>query len=154
MPIRKQSLLSRRAFLRGGALLAVGAGLAGGYRDMGVDSVAGEIVSEAIEVAIPGLPRAFDRYRIGFFTDIHLGIWVPDEWVAWGIEKLRAARPDMLVLGGDYILANDNPLWPMLGWIRNEAYAGMDSEDAVPRIFSSAAKILRSEEHTSELQSH
>ena len=111
---------------------------------MGVDSVAGEIVSEAIEVAIPGLPRAFDRYRIGFFTDIHLGIWVPDEWVAWGIEKLRAARPDMLVLGGDYILANDNPLWPMLGWIRNEAYAGMDSEDAVPRIFSSAAKILAS----------
>lgn len=139
-----QRMLSRRSFLRGGALLAGGVAVAAGYQDMGVDSSAGRIVSELVQVEIPGLPAAFDGYRIGFFTDIHLGIWVPDEWVAWGLDKLRAARPDILILGGDYILANDNPVWPMLGWIRNEAYAGMDSEDAVPRMFAAAAKVLAS----------
>mgnify|MGYP006275152067 CR=1 FL=1 len=139
-----QRMLSRRSFLRGGALLAGGVAVAAGYRDMGVDSSAGRIVSELVQVEIPGLPAPFDGYRIGFFTDIHLGIWVPDEWVAWGLEKLRAAKPDILILGGDYILANDNPVWPMLGWIRNEAYAGMDSEDAVPRMFAAAAKVLAS----------
>lgn len=136
--------ISRRRFLQGGALIAGAASLVAAHADMGVDSSAGHIVDETVRIAVPGLPKAFDGYRIGFFTDIHLGIWVPDEWIAWGLEKLRAHSPDLLVLGGDYILANDNPLWPMLGFIRNDAYAGMDSEDAVPLLFSSAAKILAS----------
>ncbi len=136
--------ISRRAFLQGATLLAGGAALAAAHADMGLDSAAGQIVDETVHLVIPGLPRAFDGYRIAFFTDIHLGIWVPDEWVAWGLEKLRAHSPDLLVLGGDYILANDNPVWPMLGLVRNETYAGMDSEDAVPLIFSTAAKVLSS----------
>ncbi len=140
----RSKLISRRAFLQGSALLAGGAAFAAAHADMGIDSAAGRIVDETVRVTVPDLPKAFDGYRIAFFTDIHLGIWVPDEWVAWGLEKLRAHSPDLLVLGGDYILANDNPVWPMLGLIRNDSYAGMDSEDAVPLMFATAAKILSS----------
>ena len=123
---------------------AGGVALASGYSDMGPDSYAGRIVEEVVPIVVPGLPRAFEGYRIAFFTDIHLGIWVPDEWVISGLDRLRRHNPDLLILGGDYILANDNPLWPAMGWIRNPTYAAMDSDDAVPQLFQRTAELLSS----------
>lgn len=136
--------ISRRAFLRGASVAAGAAVIGAGCADMGLKSSASVIVPERVRVAVPGLPSAFEGYRVGFYTDIHLGIWVPDEWVASGLDMLRAHSPDLLVLGGDYVLCNDNPLWPMLGWVRNPTYAGLDAEDAAPQLFAGAAKILSS----------
>ena len=138
------STISRRAFLRGALVATGGAALAAGYADMGIDSSAGRILEEIVRIEIPDLPPAFHGYRIGFFTDVHLGIWVPDDWVADGLDRLKRHNPDILVLGGDYILANDNPLWPAMGWIRNPRYAAMDAEDLPPFLFAQSAKILSS----------
>lgn len=135
-------MISRRAFLAGAGLALGGVALASSYREMGLDASAGHIREELVTVRIPGLPRAFDGYTIGFFTDIHLGIWVPSEWVVAGLDRIRAHSPDLLVLGGDYILATENPLWPALGWVRNPRYAGMDVTDSIPYLFADAAELL------------
>lgn len=139
---RTQRMVSRRAFLAGAGLALGGAALVSSYREMGLDASAGQIREEVVTVPIPNLPAAFDGYTIGFFTDIHLGIWVPTEWVVSGLDRIRAHKPDLLVLGGDYILATENPLWPMLGWVRNPRYAGMDVSDSIPFLFADAAELL------------
>lgn len=142
--IPRSPLLSRRALLKGSALAVGGLALAASYREMGLNASEGRIQEEVVQVVIPNLPPAFDGYRIAFFTDIHLGIWMPDEWVLAGLEMLQQHAPDILVLGGDYILATENPLWPMLGWVRNPRYAGMDVSDSVPSLFADAARMLSS----------
>lgn len=54
-------------------------------------------------VIIPSLPSSFSEYRIGFISDIHLGISVRTEFVAFALDQLASSDLDMLVLGGDLI---------------------------------------------------
>src|SRR5207249_748297 len=41
--------------------------------------------------------------RIAFVSDIHIGPTTPTETIANAFTLLRNARPDVLVLGGDYV---------------------------------------------------
>lgn len=129
-------MISRRAFLAsafvGGS--AVGVGLAS--NDMRADGPTSDFITEHVEVTIPELPSAFEGYRIGFLTDLHIGIWVPQEWIRRALAALEASEIDLLVLGGDYILVNDNPLWQECGIVRNESFAGLSKKAAIPAIFT------------------
>ncbi len=54
-----------------------------------------------------GLPAALAGLRIGLMTDVHRSEWVSDEDVRHAVDTLMAAKPDLIVLGGDYVTWGD-----------------------------------------------
>lgn len=61
------------------------------------------VVVREIEVAIDGLPAAFDGYRVAQLSDLHIGSY---DRVATGARWARlalAARPDLIVVTGDLV---------------------------------------------------
>ena len=57
------------------------------------------------EVAMAGLPAAFDGLRILLITDIHLGPFLRPAALERVFARLLAARPDLVLLGGDLLTA-------------------------------------------------
>jgi predicted MPP superfamily phosphohydrolase len=53
------------------------------------------------------LPPALSGLTIGLLTDVHHSRWVSAEDVERGVRMLMAARPDLIVLGGDYVTWGD-----------------------------------------------
>ena len=56
---------------------------------------------------IAGLPEALRGLRLGFLTDIHRSQTVSHEMVTRAVDLLMAERPDLIVLGGDYVTFGD-----------------------------------------------
>jgi predicted MPP superfamily phosphohydrolase len=68
-------------------------------------NVRGRHAFELREVAatIPGLPRSLDGYVIVQISDIHAGIYVGERELDEGLELVRRARPDLVVVTGDIV---------------------------------------------------
>jgi predicted MPP superfamily phosphohydrolase len=135
-------MITRRKFI-GAALLgstALGFGLAG--YDLREGGYSSRFILETVDITIAGLPPAFDGYKIGFLTDLHLGVWVPEGWIEEALDALRRAEIDLLLLGGDYILVNDNSAWQKMGIVRNERYAALSKSKAIPAIYESVLKLI------------
>lgn len=98
-------------------------------------------------ILIKNLPLEFQDYRIGFLSDIHLGAFVPDDWLDHAISSLNRAGIDLLTLGGDYLWIPDTLLSGMFGRIRNEKFSNPLSQDLPDRIYSRVGAI------TSQIQS-
>ena len=68
---------------------------------------------------VAGLPQALDGLRISLITDIHHSRIVPASDVVHAIELAMSARPDLIVLGGDYVTFGDRafvgPVAELLG---------------------------------------
>jgi predicted MPP superfamily phosphohydrolase len=60
---------------------------------------------ERVTVALPHLPPELTGLRIGLLTDIHHDLGRPLALLRKGVELLNAAAPDLIVLGGDYIVS-------------------------------------------------
>ncbi len=58
-------------------------------------------------VQIPNLPSAWDGVRIAQLTDIHVGRLIDLDYVRKVVEKTDAAKPDVIVLTGDYVSRTD-----------------------------------------------
>jgi predicted MPP superfamily phosphohydrolase len=56
-----------------------------------------------IEIAIPGLPPAFDGYQMVQLTDLHISRLFSTEWTKSVVEKTNALSPDLIVITGDLI---------------------------------------------------
>jgi predicted MPP superfamily phosphohydrolase len=54
-------------------------------------------------IADADLPPEFDGVRVVFLTDIHHGVFFSQERVARLVDKVNALRPDLVLLGGDYV---------------------------------------------------
>ncbi len=71
---------------------------------------------------VSGLPPALDGLRISLITDIHHSRIVPAADVSQAIELAMSARPDLIVLGGDYVTFGDRafvgPVAELLGSLR------------------------------------
>jgi predicted MPP superfamily phosphohydrolase len=63
-------------------------------------------VTEA-DLAVSGLPPALDGLRIGLLTDIHHSSIVPAHDVSQAVELMSSTKPDLIVLGGDYVTYGD-----------------------------------------------
>ena len=78
-------------------------------------------VTEA-ELPVLGLPDAFDGLRIGLLTDIHHSLLVPAEDVVRAVTLVNERRPDLIVLGGDYVTEADRsymePVAELLSMLR------------------------------------
>src|SRR5947208_634293 len=64
---------------------------------------------EVTRAALPvtGLPDALAGLRLGLITDIHRSGSVSHEDVSRAVSALMAERPDLVVLGGDYVTWGD-----------------------------------------------
>jgi predicted MPP superfamily phosphohydrolase len=98
-------LLSRRAAIKG--LLVTGIGAATGTTTYGVVFERHQIGVTQAALPVADLPGALDGLRIGLLTDIHHSGMVPAEDVTRAVNLLMTQRPDLIVLGGDYVTFGD-----------------------------------------------
>ena len=63
-----------------------------------------------VSLPVSGLTRQLDGLRVGFLTDVHHGPFMTQEAVARAAALLMAERPDLIVLGGDYVNWQDRVL--------------------------------------------
>jgi predicted MPP superfamily phosphohydrolase len=120
--------VSRRQVIEGvagiGAIGASGAMLGWG-------AVYGRHAYETCEVPIriAGLPRALDGYVIAQISDLHVGVHVSEDDIAVGLDLVRRARPDLVVVTGD-IVDHDPRLAPSIA----RKLADLPSRDGVVAI--------------------
>lgn len=65
---------------------------------------------EEVELSVPGLDPAHDGLRVGHLTDIHIGANTPDGRVIAAVDALNDAKPDLVVLTGDYVTRKGDPI--------------------------------------------
>jgi predicted MPP superfamily phosphohydrolase len=94
-------MLTRRDALR--AIAATGVGLVVGPIAYGAAYARHRLVRVEQDVPVSGLPPALDGIRVGLITDVHHSATVSADDVTRAVNLLRAARPDLIVLGGDYV---------------------------------------------------
>ena len=97
--------VSRRAVLKTLAVSGMGALGGGGVYGYAVERHA--LVVTRATVPVIGLPPALAGLRIGLITDVHRSSTVSHEDVAHAVSALTAERPDLVVLGGDYVSFRD-----------------------------------------------
>jgi len=97
--------VTRRAVLKG-ALVASAGSLAGvGAYGYAYERHALEITRATVPVA--RLPPALSGFRVGLITDIHRSLFVSHDDVTRAVAGLMAEKPDLIILGGDYVTWGD-----------------------------------------------
>ena len=98
-------LLSRRATIK--ALTAGGVGTVIGGGAYGLAYSRHNIQVERATIPVSVLAPALNGLRIGLITDLHHSEMVPAEDVARAASLMMGERPDVIVLGGDYVTWGD-----------------------------------------------
>ncbi len=81
---------------------------------------------------IPNLDEAHEGLVIGQLTDIHIGPRTPDERILSAVDALNEARPDFVILTGDYVTRKGDPLErvpELLGRLKIPAVAVLGNHD-------------------------
>jgi predicted MPP superfamily phosphohydrolase len=91
----------RRAVLR--VLTAAGIGVMAGGSAHGFLYERHRLGVTRATLPVSGLPAALDGLRVALLTDLHLSPIVPREDLDAAVRLAMAERPDLIVLGGDYI---------------------------------------------------
>jgi uncharacterized protein len=99
------TLLTRRTVLK--SLVAAGVGAATGTSAYGFLYARHQLEVTRATISVSGLPPALGGLRIGFLTDIHRSRWVSHDDVRGAVAMVMAERPDLIVLGGDYVTRAD-----------------------------------------------
>src|SRR5262245_58840462 len=97
--------LTRRAALKG--VLAGTAGLLGGTGAYGVIYERHRLGATEATLPVAGLPSALNGVRIALLTDIHHSALVGADDVRAAVDLTLSLRPDLIVLGGDYVSFSD-----------------------------------------------
>lgn len=97
--------MTRRALLKG--MVAAGAGLAAGASGYGYLYERHHLAVVEGDVPVAGLPQDLAGLRVGLITDVHRSRWVSDDDVVAAGRRLMEAKPDLIVLGGDYVTWGD-----------------------------------------------
>ena len=58
---------------------------------------------KTIEVALPGLPSAFDGFRIVHLTDLHASRLLQADWMRAVVERANSLEPDLTLITGDLV---------------------------------------------------
>jgi predicted MPP superfamily phosphohydrolase len=97
--------VDRRVVLK--AIVGAGVGIATGATAHGFLYERHHLEVTRAALPVSGLPPALSGVRIGVLTDIHRSQTVSHEMVASAVTALMAERPDLVVLGGDYVSWRD-----------------------------------------------
>jgi predicted MPP superfamily phosphohydrolase len=103
--LRGDDSLGRRTVLR--MLVAAGLGTVVGGATHGYLYERHRLGVTRAELAVSGLPNALDGLRIGLLTDFHLSATVREHDIEAAMQLAIAERPDLIVLGGDYVTSMD-----------------------------------------------
>jgi len=95
MPISRRTLL--KAIVATGATAVTG----GGAYSYVYARDALELTRATLPVT--GLPEGLSGLRVGLITDVHRSRWVTQTTIGRAVRLLMSERPDLIVLGGDYI---------------------------------------------------
>jgi len=98
-------VITRRAAVK--TLVAAGVGTVAGSGAYGFLYGRHELEVTRATVAVQSLPGGLSGLRIGLLTDVHRSRWVSQEDVTSAVSMLMAERPDLIVLGGDYVTWGD-----------------------------------------------
>ncbi len=117
---------------------------------------------QQVEIAVPGLARGFDGYRIVHLSDLHIGTMTPE---SWGMRWVRAANElkcDLAVVTGDLATSGTefyDDIARVVGSLEardgtfvsmgNHDYFG-DGEPLIRRLREKGASVLRNEGKTLE----
>jgi len=71
-----------------------------------------------VSIESPDVPRAFDRKRIVFVSDIHHGAALSIERVQKLVERVNDLQPDIIILGGDYVSLDEQYIKPVFSELR------------------------------------
>jgi predicted MPP superfamily phosphohydrolase len=97
--------VSRRAVLK--SLLAGGIGAATGGAAYSYLYARRALETTRVTIPVTGLAPALSGLRIGLLTDVHRSRWVTAEDVTDAVTLLMHDKPDLIVLGGDYVTWGD-----------------------------------------------
>jgi predicted MPP superfamily phosphohydrolase len=97
--------ITRRTALK--AIAATGIGAVTGGAAYGFLNGREALELSQVDVPVNGLPAELSGLRIGLITDVHRSRWVSADDVAAVVALTMAARPDLIVLGGDYVTWGD-----------------------------------------------
>jgi predicted MPP superfamily phosphohydrolase len=97
--------ITRRAALKG--VLAAAVGAVTGTATYGVAYERHRIGLTEASLPVSGLPSALDGLRIALLTDVHHSQLVGADDVTKAVQLALAQRPDLIVLGGDYVTFGD-----------------------------------------------
>ena len=113
-----------------------------------------------LDVAIPGLPAAFDGYRVAQLSDLHIGGLTPARWGESWARLSNAAAPDLVAVTGDLVSSGTDfhhDIARVIGLLRatdgvfvsmgNHDYFG-DGEPLVTLLRETGAVVLRNEGRT------
>jgi uncharacterized protein len=98
-------VVTRRAALK--TILTAGIGAIGGIGAYGFAYGRHQLEVTRAPLSVDRLPTSLTGLRIGMLTDIHRSRWVSHEDVAHAVDLLMRERPDLIVLGGDYVTWGD-----------------------------------------------
>jgi len=93
--------LTRRAALKG--VLAGAVGVVGGTAAYGIGYERHRLGATEARLPVYGLPAALDGVRIALLTDIHHSALVGADDVRAAVNLALSLKPDLIVLGGDYV---------------------------------------------------
>ncbi|OFW31890.1 MAG: hypothetical protein A3G76_11180 [Acidobacteria bacterium RIFCSPLOWO2_12_FULL_65_11] len=110
--------ISRRAVLKG--LVATGVGAIAGTGSYCFLYARHQLVVVRETLRVVNLPLALAGLRIGLLTDLHRSRFVSHNALARAVTSLMGERPDLIVLGGDYVTFSDRQ------------YVGPSAEALVP----------------------
>jgi hypothetical protein len=97
--------LTRRAAIRGALATAIGAITGAGAYGVGFERHRIGITEASLGVS--GLPEVLDGLRVGLITDIHHSQMVSASDVQHAVELIDSTKPDLIILGGDYVTWGD-----------------------------------------------
>jgi len=99
-------LVTRRAALKG--VLGGAAAAIGGTAAYGVAYGRHHLGATEATLPVAGLPAALNGLRIALLTDIHHSALVGADDVRAAVNLTLSLRPDLIVLGGDYVTFSDH----------------------------------------------
>jgi len=62
------------------------------------------LYANEMELADPDIPEGFDGVRVAFAADLHCGQYVSVERMQYFVKEINSQKPDIILLGGDYII--------------------------------------------------
>ena len=113
--------VSRRDLLKGLAAAAVGAAVGAADHGYVYERKQFSVVRETLLVS--GLAPALAGLRVGFLSDLHRSDTVTHEMASTAVDMLMAERPDIIMLGGDYVT---------MGGGRNRRFVGPAADALAP----------------------
>ena len=102
---RPPASLTRRTVLKG--LVGVGLGVATGTAAHGFLYERKHLELTRARFPVSGLPEVLRGFRIGVLTDIHRSQAVSHQMVAAAVASIMREKPDLILLGGDYVSFGD-----------------------------------------------